>query len=418
MGKEFNPVPNAPLSLRTHRGRPAVGLLSLSRIPDDPRVRRQGDAFRRAGWDVIGIGLAGARSPEPEWEQAAVQWHGPRQRGYAEIVARMASLLAVRFDERRAFDLFWSSTSPCREIYDLARAHRPDVWIANDWTTLPIAQRLAQERRVPFVYDTHELATDEHAERAAWRVFNRPMIVALERRCLRHAALVTCVSGGIADTLVGRYGLERRPLVVLNTPGYREVPFRPTGQTVEMLYHGLVTPGRGLAECIRSAALWRPEFRLTIRGPAEAGYDAALTEEIRRAGVEDRIRLSPPVPMTSLVEEAARYDVGLFALPAHSLHNRLALPNKIFEYTMAGLALCVSDLPEMAELVRARGLGVLIRDTSPESIAASVNSLSREAIDSHKVRALAAARELNWEREGEKLVRFCAEAVQASEPPA
>ena len=87
MGREFNPVPNAPLSLRMHRGRPAVGLFSLSRIHDDPRVRRQCDAFRRADWDVIGICLAGARSPEPAWEQAAVQWHGPRQRGYADIVA-------------------------------------------------------------------------------------------------------------------------------------------------------------------------------------------------------------------------------------------------------------------------------------------------------------------------------------------
>jgi hypothetical protein len=61
--------------------------------------------------------------------------------------------------------------------------------------------------------------------------------------------------------------------------------------------------------------------------------------------------------MTDLVREAAAFDVGLFALPRHSNHNRYALPNKFFEYSMAGLALCVSDLPEMGALVRRDQLG-------------------------------------------------------------
>ena len=47
--------------------RPAICVLSLSPIADDPRVRRQGEAFDRAGWTVIAVGLPGARSPEPGW---------------------------------------------------------------------------------------------------------------------------------------------------------------------------------------------------------------------------------------------------------------------------------------------------------------------------------------------------------------
>ncbi len=47
--------------------RPAICVLSLSPIADDPRVRRQGEAFHRAGWTVIAVGLPGARSPEPGW---------------------------------------------------------------------------------------------------------------------------------------------------------------------------------------------------------------------------------------------------------------------------------------------------------------------------------------------------------------
>ena len=69
--------------------------------------------------------------------------------------------------------------------------------------------------------------------------------------------------------------------------------------------------------------------------------------------------------MTALVREAAAFDIGFFALPGHSRHNEFALPNKFFEYIMAGLALCVTDLPEMARLIRRHMLGVTFRSLDP-----------------------------------------------------
>jgi hypothetical protein len=47
--------------------RPRICLIALSAIADDPRVRRQGDAFVRDGWDVVAVGLPGARSTAPGW---------------------------------------------------------------------------------------------------------------------------------------------------------------------------------------------------------------------------------------------------------------------------------------------------------------------------------------------------------------
>jgi glycosyltransferase involved in cell wall biosynthesis len=45
----------------------SVVILSLSPIADDPRVRRQGQAFHDAGWMVTAIGIGASRSPAPEW---------------------------------------------------------------------------------------------------------------------------------------------------------------------------------------------------------------------------------------------------------------------------------------------------------------------------------------------------------------
>jgi len=284
--------------------------------------------------------------------------------------------------------------------------------LANDWTALPIALRLVDEQGGILVYDTHELAAEEYSERLAWRLLHQPLVMAIERLGLRRASLVTCVSEGIADRLQALYGLKRRPTVICNTPAYQEMPFRPTGEVIDVLYHGVVSPGRGLEECIESVALWRPEFRLTIRGPVGEAYRSDLERRIKRAGVGSRVCLVPAVPMVDLVKEANSADVGLFVLPGHSRHNRFVLPNKFFEYTMAGLALCVSNLPEMARLLRHHDLGRLIEGVSPEAIATQVNLLDRAAIDCYKRNALAAARQLNWERESEKLVACCSNLVR------
>lgn len=125
-----------------------------------------------------------------------------------------------------------------------------------------------------------------------------------------------------------------------------------------------------------------------------------------------RVAFDPPVPMTELVTAASAFDVGLFALPDHSLQNVYVLPNKFFEYTMAGLALCVSDLPEMRRLLDAHDLGTVFSGLSPEAIAQAIHRLDRAAIDRFKRNALVAARELNWEVEGARLVAMAEAAVR------
>jgi hypothetical protein len=76
-----------------------------------------------------------------------------------------------------------------------------------------------------------------------------------------------------------------------------------------------------------------------------------------------------------------------------------ALPNKFFEYVMAGLALCVIDFAEMGRLMRRYALGRLIPEHTAEAIAQTINSFTREDIDRCKQAAVAAAVELSWDHE-------------------
>lgn len=450
-----------------------IGLICFSAIPDDPRVRRQGDLFHGHGWDVVAIGLSGARSPLPKWrcldpEGASTSsssvkaeviaaggaseeplvgapparsvpgqgWRDsgrrvwrhlpPGSRRLAHILLgrialpfmrramRVKDLAQVYVSPRYADKVYWTLNDRFDRLYRLAQQERVDIWLANDWTAMPIARRLAAEQGVPYAYDTHELAVDEYAQRLLWRLTQRPVIAAIERAGIVGSAVTSCVSQGIVDRLRELYRLPEKPLLIRNMPRYEAHPFRPCGEQIRVLYHGVVNIGRGLEACIDSAALWRPEFHLTIRGPGPAEYIEALAARIKAAGLGTRVTLAPPVPMIDLVREAACFDVGLFALPGHSKQNLHVLPNKFFEYTMAGLALCVSDLPEMSALLRQHELGHLISEVTPQAIAEAINGFDRDEINACKRRALEAGKTLNWEAEADRLFTAIEKAVSAA----
>jgi glycosyltransferase involved in cell wall biosynthesis len=403
---------------------PRIGLICLSAIPDDPRVRRQGDLFHARGWDVVAVGLSGARSSLPSWPCLAVEgersvtpfagWPGGAAlQETVRRVRRARDAAWVYADPKHAEAVYWRLNEVFAQLYELARGERVDIWLANDWTALPIARELAAEQGVPYAYDTHELAVDEYAHRLRWRLLQRPMIAAIEQAGIAGSVLTSCVSQGIADRLQRIYGMLEAPLLVRNMPEYQSLPYRPAGETIEVLYHGVVNEGRGLEACIDSVALWRSEFRLTIRGPGPTDYLTSLGRRIEDAGLSGRARLAPPIAMVDLVREAAHFDIGLFALPGHSQQNVHVLPNKFFEYTMAGLALCVSDLPEMTALLRQHDLGRLIPEVTPQAIADAINGFDRHGIDACKRHALEAAKVLNWEAEADRLYAAIEQAALA-----
>ena len=403
-----------------------IGVIALSRFLDDPRVRRQCEVLQSSGFQVFAVGEDDERSEPVSWTVAELPSHnvaeaksittnfkikvvlqtilGKSGRQFFRRSILVARAQRCRVQPRYAERLFWSWKSNISNLYQKAKLLRCDIWLANDWITLPIAARLAAENGGIYVYDSHEFALEEYQERLLWRFAQKPIVAALEKSFIGGAKLVTAVSSGIAHRLTKIYRLPRAALTVRNTPHYVEIPFRQTPVVVRVLYHGIVAPGRGLEAAIDSVPKWSPDRQLYIRGPGSEVYLASIRKRIEQAGLQSRVFVIPPVRMTELVAAASEFDIGFFALPGHSLHNEYALPNKFFEYAMAGLALCVSRLPEMASIVSKYQLGSTFASVTPEFIAAAINELSPSKINQYKRNSLAAAKELCWERESSILV--------------
>ena len=164
---------------------------------------------------------------------------------------------------------------------------------------------------------------------------------------------------------------------------------------------------------VRSLALWRPEFQLVIRGPGPSEYFDKLKRLAAELGVEDRLTLEQPVLFNEIVPRANECDIGYFVHEDISPQKRFTLPNKFFEYIMAGVALCVSDLPEMSRIIKHYNNGLLVDGYSPESIAKIINSFDAEAINQFKRNSIIAAKDLNWEKESQILSEAYAQAIKA-----
>lgn len=396
-------------------------IISLTSPVDEPRVRRQADALWHARWNVIVMGYAGVSKKPAFWtlvelfEGQAESRGGLREQIGSYFDPPLRALLRTllfplaRFSVRMAEWCYWLDGRWDRrlgEIRTIALQHgfRCDLVANHDYYTTPIAAKLALEWGAPFSTDVHEYATGQYMHRFSFRLLTRHYVHSLQRLFYPQAAILSVVCQGIADLLRLEYPLQRPPVVVRNVSFYEQMPFRAPGESMHVLYHGILYEARGLEEAIRSMPLWRPEFHLVIRGPGSEDYVRSLLDLARRVGVEKRLRVEPPVPLTELVAAANRYDIGFFASADYSPQKKFTAPNKLFEYVMAGLALCVSDLPEMRKVVVDHDVGRTFADLRPETIAAAINGFEPVSISAYKRRSLEAAKMLCWEHERQKLM--------------
>jgi glycosyltransferase involved in cell wall biosynthesis len=302
--------------------------------------------------------------------------------------------------------LYWLSYSRLVARRQLL-AFRPDLVIANDWRALPIAFA-AKRSGARIIYDSHEFASEEFSDSWRWRMLARRHVAAIEERFIGRADAVVTVSAGLADALAQRYSLPT-PTVVSNVPAWQPRGFRPVGDLVTVLYHGVVVPRRGLEDLIASVPMWPPQFRLIIRGPAQGGFDQHLRQLAGPLG--DRVSFEAGVPPDEVVAAAAEADIGIFLLANSTTHARYAMPNKIFEYMQAGLMIVSSDLPEIRRVIDKAGCGALLDHDSPEAIARTLAGIDRTRIDCCKRAALARAQDLNFGVEGVKLLAIVARAL-------
>lgn len=352
-------------------------IVSFSKSSSDPRLMRQIEVLR----EVYTVDVAG---------------YGPAPAGvrrFHEIPRRLSLWEQVVLYLARMFGL-WKITAQNRKDRALASAvsgEPYDLVIANDLETLPAV--FAGKRRALVLLDAHEYSPRQFEDRLFWRLVCQKEQRMIATKYLPRLAGAFTVCEGIAGEYRREYGLESR--VLTNAASYHDLqPSAVEEGRIRMVHPGTANPSRKLELMIEAFSYLDERFTLDFYlMPNHPDYLRHLKKLAGRYG--ERIRFREPVDMCGLIPALNEYDVGFFLLPPVNFNYRHALPNKLFQFVQARLAVAIGPSPEMARLAVHHGFGVVSESFLPEDMAAKLNALTVKDLERLKSRAHDSAADLS-----------------------
>jgi len=411
-----------------------VCMIVKNQLWNDARVKKEALSLRHAGHEVTIIALPEEGKPAREsWEGATIlrppnlpRWAKSARKtvdGYHSPGSTPGPLkrLVVALRRNRARIALTNVKRLVQHDLRLlcaALRTRADVYHAHDLDTLFVAWLAALLRRARLVYDSHELWLESQRYLFEDGSLARLTARVTERSLAGRADLVIAVTGMRGAHMRNMYPKMRAPVIVMNCPhvirevsngGYLKTRTGCPPDSTVVLYQGILSASRGLEELIEAASI------LKLRGLdkvvfALMGTDylrGELNEMVRARGLEDRVHIFPPVPSEALPEVTLSADVGMILFRNSCLNHFYSLPNKLFEYMMAGVPMIASGFPEMAAVIEGARCGLLVEPSDPAGIAdalAHMVSNPRERAEMGSRGRIAAVTEYNWSRQEEVLL--------------
>lgn len=356
-------------------------------ISADQRVRRTATTLQKMGMEVTVIGrkLPGIQFKEPY----------PFHTIHLSLCFRKGPLFYAGYNFRLLLRLLRIPVH---------------LLVANDLDTLPAVYLASRLRRKPLLYDSHELFT------GVPELVNRPYIrriwELMEAFLLPRIRYACTVSPLIARHYKEKYGITMQ--VIRNLPVSRPVPvdhalFLRQGKERIILYQGALNLGRGLESAIR-AMQYTKGIRLVLVGTGD--MEAALKRLVQELGLDDSVTFTGRIHPDNLPGYTRQADVGISLEEDMGLNYRYAMPNKVFDYIMAGVPVLVSDLPMLRSLIENHGIGKVAASSDPGRLAELFQEMSVSNERANWKHNLAeAASELCWEKEEPRLMVLIRETL-------
>lgn len=368
---------------------PRVLVLSYSHLHRDGRVLRQ-IRFLLGVSDVELLVAAHGKCPiqDPRVRFIAL----PRNRTPVNKLIAGARLLSRRY---RNYDPAFGGQS---ELYRRLNDESFDLIVANDADTLQAAFALKRpSTRV--LFDAHEFSPRQFDDQWVFRVFSMPYLTRMLDLYIREVDAMVTVSPGLVAAYSQQFGVTAE--VILNAPFFSDLDPSPVSpERVDMVHHGAITASRNLIGMFELMEQLDSRFHLWLM---LIRNDAVIYEKIQRAAMAlPRVHLLDPVQPEHIAETINRFDIGLYMMPPANFNSIHALPNKVFEFIQARLALAVWPTPEMARLVTEHGVGIVAKSFSTQALAQQLNMLAPNDIADYKLASQRAADQLSANHYGDR----------------
>lgn len=176
---------------------------------------------------------------------------------------------------------------------------------------------------------------------------------------------------------------------------------------INVLYHGTIARQRRLATVVEALALLpRGVVQLRFLGSGDGAEE--IRHLVESFGLNDCVRIDPPIPYEKIPQAIAECDVGIIPLPNWQGWN-VSSPIKLFEYLACGKPVIVTDIPAHRAVLDGMSFAFWAGNGSASEIAAAMNALI--AAKSALTGLSRAARDYvcqryTWARQADRLALF------------
>ena len=320
-----------------------------------PRAERLAHTF--GSWTFVKVPVL---TSKPSWSRAI---------NFLLLLCGLHSLYAAR--QSYTLDLSEYDAVVCHDLILLP-------WLINHY------------RECLIVVDLREYYPRHFEHSFWWRLIWGRYYDYLVRNQLSFAQACVTVSKGLSNLYRTNYGIDAKTI-----ESYAEASglnYRASSKPIRLVHMGNASRHRQLENMIEALDCTDGDYDLDLF--LVRTDDRYYQELKRRVNSTKYIRLRKPVPFSEIHKTLNDYDIGLFTVPA-TTNLKHSLPNKIYDYIQANLAILVSPLPDCADFVERWGVGKVAKSANPKAIAEVLDALDVHEIDAMKQRSHAVSLNLH-----------------------
>ncbi len=211
------------------------------------------------------------------------------------------------------------------------------------------------------------------------------------------------VSGELDAQFLKKHFATKKPFtVIMNLPPYKKpsdknlirAKYPEFQNKTILLYQGAVLPGRGIFPAFELLK-FNTDLVLVMLG--DGLFLDKAKQKAKELGIEQRVAFCGNIDYNELHDWTSSADIGLCNIEPVSFSYELALPNKMFEYIMAGIPQVISDLPAMRIIAEKYEIGEVLPLSSTVEVFSEINNNVNNSKEKYHQKCLEAAKILCYE---------------------
>jgi len=254
---------------------------------------------------------------------------------------------------KRYWNFYW-------EVKKINNQIKPDIFIAADLFSLRALSKL--NKNCLKIYDCREIYSELAS--LAHKPLKQLFWTYYEKINYKYIDKVLVTAKKDKEFLISKYGLKDISLI-LNFPNINNkksmINLREKFNIAEnnkiFLYQGVIQIGRGVEQMIKLLNHFE-NCVVCILGDGE--HKKKIVQLAKNLNVSNRVFFTGRIPYTELVSVSKQADIGFSLIQPLSKSYKQALPNKLFEYGLAGIPTIASNFSEMKNYIIRFKLGVAV----------------------------------------------------------